>query len=1771
MLPRSRTAVSLAALALVASFSAEAAEPFADAGLAAAAKTFEAAIVKQLSASVKKPAAELRADAEKVSTAPNADARAAVTAHTLALVADPKEPAPWLGLARALLAIDPKTYQGTEATTVPDQARQAAYRAYDLAKAPALKAQALATLATGHVRKQAWRPALTAYTASLALREDAAVRAAYVALRNQHGFRVVDTKIETDSAAPRACIVFSERLAGGSVEWARFVRVDGREPGAVTADGKQLCVDGLAFGKSYKIGLREGLPSSIAGEDLTKASELATYVADRTASVRAAGKAYVLPSSGQQGVPLTTVNVDLLGVEVYRVGDRNLVQALQNEGLTRSIASYDLETIRETTGQKVYAGELVVAARLNEEVTTAFPVSEALPRLQPGLYLLAATALPKRDGGEDSRRRFAGQWFIVSELGLTTYTGKDGLHAFVRSLGTAGPLAGVTVSLIARNNEVLGTATTDARGHARFDTKLHKGEGGAKPSVVTAATAEGDYAFLDVATTPFDLTDRGVKGRAAPGPIDAFAYTDRGVYRPGETVHLTALVRDTAAVASPVPVTMIVTRPDGVEHRRLVLPDQGLGGRLASLALGGNAMGGTWRAKVFTDPKADPIAAVSFLVEDFIPEKMDVKLIAETPALTLEAGGAIKLAGTYLYGPPAAGLAVEGDVVVRPAKAGLAAFPGYHFGLADEKITTAKSELEGLPETGADGTARVPVKLPQIEKTARPLEADVHLRLRETSGRTVERTVTLPVDLGQVRLGVKPSFPDLQAQEGATESFDVVLVDGAGKAIAGKDVTWELLRLEQRWQWFSRDGETNYEMQTLSRRVGAGALTLDGTTPGRITHALEWGRYRLEVTSGTGPAAIKTSIVFHAGYYADEAADSPEMLDVALDKPSYRSGETARLKVASRFAGKALVTVLGLDVHAVQEADIPAGGGEIALPVAAGWGAGAYVAVTLFRPLDGPAKRMPGRAIGMRWLPIDQAERTLGVALEAPAQVKPGTTTTVPVRLSGLAAGEEARVTLAAVDVGILNLTRFEAPRPEQWFYGQRKLGLDLRDYYGRLIDGMRADKGRLRSGGDGADGESLAAKGSPPVEKTLALFSGLVTVGPDGVAHVPLTLPDFNGAVRLSAVAWTREKVGSAAKDMIVRDAIALTVAAPRFLTLGDTARLQVDVHNVEGPAADYKLAVTLNPLGGGAGVPLGERTLALKAGEKRADAVTLKPADVGAWPMTVSVSGPNGLLIKRDLMFDVKPPGGDIRRVTVAEIAPRGGTLSVTKDLLQDLIPASAKTTINVGPLASLDVPGLLNQLDRYPYGCAEQTTSRALPLLYANDVARAVGLAEDKDIQERLRLAVERLFEMQDSSGAFGIWGPADGDLWLTSYVTDFLLRAKENRVAVDERGLHRALDRLQNYLAYAQEVEAGGAARAYAVYVLARGGRTPAGDVRYYVDGRLDTFTTPLALAHLGAAASLLGDQPRAQRAFDAALAALERAAGPSGALRDDYGSALRDRAAVVTLASEVKAAPARLPQLADVLAKAAAASRYTSTQEQAWLLLAARALADQGAATALTVNGAAHTGRLVRGIKGVDLAAAPTTIINTGEAPVPAVVSVMGAALTAEPAVAQGFKITREYYALDGKKLDFKSAAGGTSSIKQNDRMVVVLKVEATQKGGRILLVDRLPAGLEVENPRLVDSADVKTLDWLTTTRKPAHTEFKDDRFVAAFDFFAGRASRGGEDAGDVAEATDTATVAYLVRAVTPGSFVHPAATVEDMYRPDRHARTATGRLDVTAK
>ena len=1706
--------------------------------LAAAGAQLETALRRDGAVAATQPADNLRRAAEGMIAR---NAREAVRLAASAISAEPANAQNWAIYARAAMtAARDQNINFSERWELKSRSTTAAYIAYQRAPGAEAEAAMLALVARTYEEREFWRQALDTYKASLAARDNATVRKAYQELRESKGFRMTDYKVDADGAVPRICFEFSEPLQRGRADFAPYVSVSGIASPAISVEGAQLCVEGVKHGERYTVLLRQGLPSSV-DESLLKTLDNEIYVRDRSPQVRFSGRNYVLPRNGQEGIPVIAVNTNNVEIDVNRIGDRSLLPAVKSEDFLAQLSGSSAQTIAKESGQKVWSGSLAVRSELNKDVTTAFPVTEAVKTLEPGVYVMTARIERKpNDNDGDSEGTVATQWFIVSDLGLTAFSGEDGVHVLVRSLASAAPLADVDVRLVAKNNEILGTKKTDAMGIVKFDAGLARGSDGMAPGLVTASDSKNDYGFLSLSGNAFDLTDRGVKGREAPGPLDAFVFTERGVYRGGETVHVTTLLRDARGLTPPsLPLTLIAKRPDGVEYRRAVVPDQGLGGRAFSLPLLSNAARGTWRIAIHADPKRDAIGETTFLVEDYLPERIEVKLQAKKAPISREEPATISVDAQYLYGAPGAGLEVSGEVMVRKAtKNPVPGLEGYLYGLDDEEFNNVNQEAEARPITDARGRAEFAANLPEFE-TTRPVEARVIVRVGETGGRAVERSIVVPIAPKGDVIGVKQLFESTGIGDGANADFDVVLAAANGTRLARRDVQWTLYRVTRSYQWYNNDGKWGYEPVKSTRRITDGRIDVGTQNAARISVPVQWGWYRLEVGSGSDV----TSVSFYAGWSGEPKADTPDLLEVSLDKEAYRAGDAMKLTVKPGFKGKATIAVVGERVHAWKVVDVDAQGTTIDMQASEDWGVGAYVVALAHRPLDEAAKRMPGRALGLAWFSVNKSERSLQVELSPPKMMRPRGPLDIPVKLANLQPGEEAYVTLSAVDVGILNITRYQTPNPGEHFYGQRALAAEVRDLYGYLIDGMQGTRGAIRSGGD-ASGN--IADQSPPKFDPMVRYSGVVRVGADGTANIRFEIPAFNGTVRLAAHAWTKSRVGHGEADVVVRDPVVLLGTLPRFLSVGDRSRFHVAVDNVDGPAGDYQVDVNIS---GPVSLPVdaARKNLRLANGAKSEIIIPVSATDIGTATVDVRLTGPNGISLDQNLTVRVEPGAAGTVRRTVRPLGP-GQSLTVSGDLVADLLPASAAVSVSVSPYGALDVPALLRSLDRYPYGCTEQTVSRALPLLYVNRLASQEHLALDGKADERVQEAIARVLARQDANGTFGLWRVGGDEVWLDAFVADFLTRARERNFAVPQRAFDLVMDRLRNHVANADVEKGKGSDLAYAIYVLARNGRPVIGDLRYLVDTKLNDFGAPLARAQLGAALALLGDRPRAQKAIASALDLL-RDTREDSVSRADYGSRLRDGAGVLTLAAEGGFSAADIQRAAASVSNARETVRNTSTQEETWMVLAAQALAKETENVTLTIDGADHKGALYRSWRGLALEGKPVTIANNGTTAAQMVVSVTGNPLQPEPAVAQGYSVERSYYKMDGTQVN------PAQGLRQNDRLVVVLKVTEQQaRYARLLLVDRLPAGLEIDNPNLVDSGSIKGLPWLKRTAEPEATEYRDDRFVAAF-----------ERAGNQAESF---LIAYMVRAVSPGRYIHPPALVEDMYKPDKFGRTGFGTLEI---
>ncbi len=540
--------------------------------------------------------------------------------------------------------------------------------------------------------------------------------------------------------------------------------------------------------------------------------------------------------------------------------------------------------------------------------------------------------------------------------------------------------------------------------------------------------------------------------------------------------------------------------------------------------------------------------------------------------------------------------------------------------------------------------------------------------------------------------------------------------------------------------------------------------------------------------------------------------------------------------------------------------------------------------------------------------------------------------------------------------------------------------------------------------------------------------------------------------------------------------------------------------------------------------------RLAATLAADAQATPFTLlRATGAGRGVVKLDVTGPGGFQVHREAAITVRPARGVATSIAGAELAPGAqGTLQPPTDAY---LPGTWRASASFGGAVRYDVAGLVQALDHYPLNCIEQATSRGLPLALLPD-----GPLAGADRAGRLQRAVGFVLDRQRFDGGFGLWS-AEGDAqpWLSSYATEFLLRARAAGAAVPAQALKDAMKFIADAADNSGNSPKDLAEQAYRLYVLALAGQGRPGAARVLA-ARIDRLPTPLAKAQLGAALALAHDPVRAEAAFAAALAAPARTWW-----RADYGTALRDQAAIAVLLKESGLAPERLQRLLAAMPGANLDPDRLSTQEQAWAAAAGAVLGRDGHPARIALDGKELPGAPVLTVA----LTGPATARNLDDQPVWQSVSVTGVPATALPAARSGLRITRQFFNLDGSPLDL-------DHLKQNTVFVLLLEGRADDgQPHQAMLQQGLPAGWELAGR--FAAGEVPGLSWLGKLSDPQAQPAADDRYAAVV---------------ELTPQQPNFRLAVRVRAVTPGNFELPGAEAADMYQPGVFARQAAGKVTV---
>ena len=1563
--------------------------------------------------------------------------------------------------------------------------------------------------------------------------------------------------IDESAEQAKACFEFSQPvLSRDDVTLSDYVRVVPKLPLSITAKSTELCMGGFNFDSLYTITFLKGLPSSNPDLKLTQDVSVDIAFEDRPAYVAFAGEGIILPRINSQGLGVETINVGMLSVEIARVGERMVGRRDPQSGTATQEGEYSWEynDAAKNIRSIIWTGEIPVKTQKNQKVTTVIPISELTGPLDPGAYIV--TVERTHDENERNIAR-AWRWIISTDLALSSYNGKDGLSVAVRSIDTAQPQSDIELRLVAENNDVLGTQITGADGMARFPAPLLKGKGVSRPKMVMAFGKDKDFTVLDLTRAPLDISENDVTGRSVRHETDVYGFSDRGVYRPGERANLTFLFRDMEGrAASLQPVTLSVLRPNGLEVYSERLSSEAIEDVSSTLIwsydVPKSAQRGVWTVNVSQDGMGQ-IGRTQFSVEDFVPAKLRLSVEAETTPMRSDSRRDIVIDSQFLYGAPGAGLEGEAEARIRIDPKPFKQFSEYAFGAKGEVF---EERLITLGTGVTDGAGKLPLSLDlksQRIKTSHPLRAEITVGVSEPGGRYVRDSLFIPIRTQETYLGLKPEFSYRRAPRNKPVEIKVISVNRSGESVS-QDVTWTLYSEDWDYQWFREGGRWKYRRDKRDEVIESGTLTIQAGAPAAWSQRLNWGNYRLEVKASDDS---QSSYAFAVGWGEASLTDRPDSLQMAGPSEPLSNGDPITLSLNSPYAGLASLVIADENVRFVKNIQVPEGGSEITLPFDESWGQSVYAMLTVYTPRDVVGRPVPRRAVGISYIERDRSQQKLTLDIKTPDVLRPRLEHDFTVSVKNLPRGEKVWMSFAAVDEGILQLTKFKSPDATQYFFGKKAFGLTVRDDYARLLNPNLGTPAIANSGGDSLGGEGLTVVPT----KTVSLFEGPVQIK-NGKAVITLDIPDFNGELRLMATAWSASAVGSASRPVTVRDKVPAIVGLPRFLAPGDRAFATVSLDNIEGRAGKYSAELTTTGLVTGGGVT----DFNLEKGERREDRLELNATQIGLETLKLNVSGVGGYKTVSDFPIEIRSP---FRPFTTSKLTliEAGKSMTLDKTIASEFVENSTDISVSFSAMAGLDARPYVQSLARYPYGCTEQTVSTAMPLLYSE---RLGGFADQSDFKTRqgMRDAIDRLVARQSSDGAFGLWREGDGYArpWLGVYVTDFLRRAEEAGYYVPETVTKRSLSAMRKIaempeytnvkydfsygLRYGDNERAEtlkSEAAAYAHYVLVKSGKGDLSGLRYLFDTQSKVIKTPIAQAYLGAALELMGDNRRAKQAFE-----MGKKLSNQSSKYDYYQSPLRDAAGYIIARADAGLSNDTL-SMVDVFLKSMKSPEDLNTHEKAYVILAIEALSKgQDVPEIETMGLAPQEGSNKAQFKLFlkDIEKSPE-FINRGDTQTWAMVTISGTPKAPPTARADGFKIAKSVFMKDGTPYT------GTP-VKQGESLIVKVAFSSDYRKDRtVVLADLLPAGFEIETVLRPEDGSRKSgikgaYAYLGDISDFSIAEARDDRFVASVQ----------------SDAREGYNAAYVMRAVTPGDYIFPGAVLEDMYRPAELALTESSRISI---
>ncbi len=1550
-------------------------------------------------------------------------------------------------------------------------------------------------------------------------------------------------------------------------------------------DGFIIKSDNFDQSKSYALSLAKGLRGRIGGVLHEGYTSNITFGELAPSIGFANSKGVYLSGKGAQNIEVKIVNVPRVKVIVSKIYENNLLMAQQNtyyprETVTsRRTRSNDEEGDGEEGGSGgYYAGGDDTSPVLGDVVYEQEVDTRSLQKSGSGngrlLNLSIADKLPEFKGIYHVMIRSTKDYWIsdrryvsLSDIGLIAKEGKEKILVFANSIKTAAALPGITIMAYGANNQLLGTGATSAEGIAEV-TYTRKEFAGFRPAMIIAKSAE-DFNYLPFGTTRVNTSRFEVGGaRSNTSGLDAFIYPERDIYRPGEKVNFSVIVRD-RQWKSPgeLPVKLKFLLPNGKELKTFRKTLNTQGSMEGNIDIAESAITGTYSLEVYTSNDV-LLSTQPFRIEEFVPDR--IKVTAKLDKTSLEAGDVSRLNihAVNFFGPPAVNRNYECEIQVNRRAFSPKNYKGFDFSLSDNNVSFDKENREG--KTDDQGKAVEIYAVPELFKNIGLLQATFYATVFDETGRPVSRSTSVDIFTQPHFFGVADDGFSYYALNQAVQ-FPIIALDRNQRVLNGISARVQVIKHEYRTVLTKSGNYFRYESQKEDKLLNSGTVSVSGENTKYSFVPRSPGDYELRVSIPGSNSYVSRNFYSYGSWGGDNNSfdvNNEGHIEIELDKSGYYTGESVKALFKTPFSGRMLVTMETDKVVSYQYVNVDKRTASLDLPLTTDDIPNVYITATLIKPHE--LSDIPLTvAHGYQSVKVEAKERKIPVEITAQASVRSHTHQKIKVK-----AAPGSMVTLAAVDNGVLQISDFETPDPYDHFYAKRALEVNGYDLYPLLLPEVRPSLSST-----GGDGESDMKKRVNPMPakriKIVSYWSGIAQVNGSGEAEFDFDIPQFSGQVRLMAVAYKNESFGSKEAEMTVADPIVLSSALPRFMSPGDTVTMPVTISNTTGNSTSAAVRLKL----GGSLRTLGDDQQNVSVGansEGRALFQLIAPPSMGLGKVTVEVNA-LGEHFTDETEIGIRP-SAPLQKATGSGSVMGGSNQPIDWNTT-DFIPSSVdyKLVVSRSPVAELGQ--YLSRLVHYPYGCTEQTVSAAFPQLYFGDLAALVRKANVNPGQQvaansNILEAIRKIKMRQLYNGAVTLWDNDEReDWWATIYAAHFLIEAQKAGFDVDKSLIGTMLgyinNRLKNretityYYNRDQNKKIVPKEVIYGLYVLALAGQPNVSVMNYYK-------ANPALLALdckylLSAAYAQAGDKKSFREFLPSQFAGEESVAQTGGS----YYSDIRDESLALDVLVDVDPGNPQIPVMVQHVKNKLKARYWYSTQELAFSFLGLGKIARQSAGSTATAEVRAD-GRTV-GI--MDGNGNPINL-STKELRSAAAASGSGATTGAGTASrveivtkgsgrlyyfweAEGISVTGAYKEEDSylkvrkRFFDRYGRLISGNTFKQNDLVIVQLSLDKTFNTdiSNIVITDMLPAGFEIENPR---TKELPGMDWIKGESAPTALDVRDDRI----NLFVNSTSLHQ-------------TYYYSVRAVSPGTYHMGPVSADAMYNGEYHSYNGAGTVKVT--